>query len=195
MDKVLIFYAHPNKDGFSGCFLKNTCERLDNLGREFEVLDLYEMNYNPLLLPKEHYSSGHDELSLENKEIQLKISAANKLIFIYPTWWQNMPAILKGLFDRVLVKGFGFRFNKRGMYFGLLKGRKAVIFTNTGAPKFFIWLLASNRSLRNIKKDILGFCGIKSRAFSIGGAANLTELKKSKIKNQVKKGIAYLFND
>ena len=29
----------------------------------------------------------------------------DSLILVYPTWWMNVPAMLKGWFDRVLVPG------------------------------------------------------------------------------------------
>lgn len=30
------------------------------------------------------------------------------LIFVYPTWWQGLPAMLKGWLDRVLLPGIAF---------------------------------------------------------------------------------------
>ena len=36
------------------------------------------------------------------------------IVFVYPTWWSSLPAILKGWLERVLVPGVGFRFNERG---------------------------------------------------------------------------------
>ena len=34
--------------------------------------------------------------------------SAEKLVFVFPQWWFNVPAILKGFFDRVLVPGVAF---------------------------------------------------------------------------------------
>ena len=36
----------------------------------------------------------------------------DSLVLVYPTWWFNIPAILKGFFDRCFVPGVGFRYNK-----------------------------------------------------------------------------------
>ena len=36
------------------------------------------------------------------------VREAQGLVFIYPTWWWGMPAILKGWLDRVLVPGVSF---------------------------------------------------------------------------------------
>ena len=42
------------------------------------------------------------------------ITAAHTLIYIYPTWWSGLPAILKGWFERVMVPGTGFVFDAKG---------------------------------------------------------------------------------
>ncbi len=34
-------------------------------------------------------------------------------MFVYPTWWSGLPAILKGWFERVMVPGVGFVFDER----------------------------------------------------------------------------------
>lgn len=39
---------------------------------------------------------------------------AEALIFIYPTWWYGLPAILKGWLDRVLIPGVSVKLDERG---------------------------------------------------------------------------------
>jgi putative NADPH-quinone reductase len=34
----------------------------------------------------------------------------NAIVFVFPTWWFNFPAALKGYFDRVITPGVGFLF-------------------------------------------------------------------------------------
>ena len=35
------------------------------------------------------------------------------LVFVYPTWWSGLPAILKGWLERVMVPGVGFVFDEQ----------------------------------------------------------------------------------
>jgi len=35
----------------------------------------------------------------------------DSLVFVYPTWWFNIPSILKGFFDRCFVPGVGFKYD------------------------------------------------------------------------------------
>jgi len=187
---MLIIYAHPNKDGHSGAILKEVERILGERKIEYEMMDLYTMNYDPVLYMNEHYTSGGRKVSQENKEIQKRIKREDKFIFIYPTWWNNMPAILKGFFDKVFVNGFAFKYIN-SIPRGLLKG-KAVIFSTTGAPRLWAWLLARDRALKLITKDVLRFCGVKGKGYSIGRANKFNERQERKVKKMVNKGLKHL---
>ena len=189
--KILIIYAHPNKLGFCGFFLKKILTKLKKQKISFQILDLYKINFSPLLQAEEHYTSGHFTLNNETKEIQKKIQKASGLIFIYPIWWQNMPAILKGFFDRVFTPRFAFKYIGNFPH-GLLKNKKAIIFSSSGAPRILTKILFKNRALKNIKKDILNFCGFKVKTFSIGSARQLNDTAKQKIEKLVKKGLQFI---
>jgi NAD(P)H dehydrogenase (quinone) len=192
MSDTLLVYAHPNQAGHCGFFLQELKRELEQRKESYEVLDLYARGYDPVLKPDEHYSSGHRNVTPQNKEIQAKIKDAKRLIFIYPVWWQNMPAILKGFVDRVLVAGFAFQYAGK-MPKGLLQGRKAIVFTSSGGPRFFTRFLAGDRALKVMVKDTLGFCGIATQGFSVGAAGELTEKNKVAIAKTVRRGLAFLF--
>lgn len=191
MSETLIIYAHPNKEGHSGYYLSTISQELDSRHESYEILDLYEMNFDPRLMPSEHYTSGHSDVSAQNKEIQDKIKAAHNLIFIFPTWWQGTPAILKGFIDRVFVAGFAFMFDEKGFPHGLLGPRKAVVLSSSGAPRFVARLLG-DRVLKVITKDSLVFCGLKCKAFSVGTAKELSDKNKKTIKHNIRKALKFL---
>jgi NAD(P)H dehydrogenase (quinone) len=188
---MLIIYANPNKLGFSGFFLKSIQKELQRKKIQYEVLDLYEMNYESALKIEEHYTSGHYEISDQNKEIQEKIANTNKLIFIYPIWWQNMPAILKGFVDRVFTPRFAFRYIGK-FPMGLLKNKKAVVFTNSGAPRLLSKFIFGDRGIKVMTQDTLKFCGIKAKNYSLGSARELNDSQKLKIEKLVNKGLKFL---
>ena len=188
---MLIIYAHPNKLGFSGYFLKSIQEKLEKEKIKYEILDLYAMSYDPVLKKEEHYTTGNHKISDQNKEIQEKIKEAKQLIFIYPIWWQNIPAILKGFLDRIFTPRFAFRY-VNNFPKGLLKNKKAVIFTHTAGPRIFTKLIAGDRGLKVLGKDTLSFCGIKTKGFILSGARKLDEDKKNKINKIIKKGLKFL---
>lgn len=190
---MLIIYAHPNKDGHCGYFLESIIDYLNSEGTEYEIIDLYQMAFGPILKNEEHYTSGHNEIADEVIEIQEKIRKTNRFIFIYPTWWQNMPSLLKGFVDRIFLPKFAFSFVYNGIIpKGHLKSKKAVIFTSTGAQRIFTKLLFSDRSVKVLKKDVLWFCGMKSKAFVADNARKFTDSQKNKIKKLVHSGMKYI---
>lgn len=63
------------------------------------------------------------------------IEWASHLVFVFPTWWGTMPALLKGMLDRVLTPGWAFRVTEGGSgYEGCLTGRTAEIITTMDTP-------------------------------------------------------------
>ena len=46
------------------------------------------------------------------KEIE-RLTNCEGLVFVFPTWWYGMPAILKGYIDRVWVPGVAFTLARR----------------------------------------------------------------------------------
>jgi NAD(P)H dehydrogenase (quinone) len=187
---MLIIYAHPNKDGHCGQILKNVITILEERKQDYTLVDLYKKNYDPVMKNEEHYTSGHYKVSDKNKELQNLIKQTRKFIIIYPTWWNNVPAILKGFFDRVLVNKFAFEY-KHGIPCGLLKGR-ALVITSTGGPKFAYSLIQKKRSLKVVTSDTLRFCGLKSKGFVITRALKLNDKQKNKIEKTVQNGLKYL---
>lgn len=187
---MLIIYAHPNKTGHCGYILEKIISTLNNNQTSFTLLDLYQENYDPVLKAQEHYTSGHYEISVTTKKYQDLLKNEDRFIFIYPTWWNSAPAIIKGFFDRTMTSRFAFRY-VNSIPRGLLNG-KALVFTTTGGPAFIEKLFLGNRSLKFIRQDVLRFCGIKSKGVLIGSATKFTPQQKTKIDKAVSKNIHFV---
>lgn len=190
MSKYLIIYAHPSHDGHCGYLLKQVHSGLIKKGAAVTIIDLYAINYNPVLKNEELYSAGRKEVDAQNQAFQEQIKNTDFLLFIYPTWWQNMPAILKGFLDRVFTGGFGFIY-KNGLPIGLLKGKKAAAFTSSGGPALYTRFLTGSSSLRILLRHVLGFCGMQTKGFLLGNARRL-ENDQIKLEKIAEKIITYL---
>lgn len=110
---VHIVYAHPSERSFTREVLDAFLGGLDNAGYRYTVSDLYAMEFRSELTLEEHErESGYradapvpDDVAAEHA----KLNAADVWAFIYPVWWADCPARLKGWFDRVWTAGFAYQ--------------------------------------------------------------------------------------
>jgi NAD(P)H dehydrogenase (quinone) len=132
--KNLVIYAHPDMPGFSGQALETVIKTSEAKGNEVIVRDLYKMNFNPVLTAAEMAAIQNGDTPEDIKIEQDYIREADVLTFIFPIWWADMPAILKGYIDRVFAHGFAYTYDGTGPK-PLLNGKKAIIITPTGGTE------------------------------------------------------------
>ena len=154
MQKALIVYAHPNPKSLNRAILETVQQGLIQKGAETRLHDLYAMNFNPVLAGSELANRGAAAPDVAN--IQADITWADTLIFIYPIWWMDRPAILKGWFDRCFTRGFAF--TSKGE--GLLGGRKAIILQTAGCDSNYYGKEGEKIFHNSIGSGSLGYAGI-----------------------------------
>ena len=121
------------------------------------------------------------------QKILEKMRWCDVLIIGAPCYWQNMPAPLKALFDRIV---YGLvTVTKTGLK-PLLKGKKCVIVTACTTPSPFHWLLNQSRATVTAIKRIVkpaGFDVVKT--IEVAGTANkhLTESELRKYRDVIGK--------
>ena len=128
--KILYVYAHPNSNAFNSLLKNEGCSQLINLNHEVILSDLYELNFNAIPNSNNYKFTKSDEITEDIQQEIEKINWAEHLIFQFPLWWFSMPAMLKGWFDRVLIKGFAYD-NNNIFQTGLLKGKTASLVVTT----------------------------------------------------------------
>ncbi|MBD3242453.1 MAG: hypothetical protein GF331_17825 [Chitinivibrionales bacterium] len=60
------------------------------------------------------------------------VGRADCLAFVYPVWWSDCPAKLKGWFDRVLTHGFAYFYDGEGARGTRIDIRKALVHCTAG---------------------------------------------------------------
>lgn len=157
----LIIYAHPNPKSFCHAIKEEIQTQIKSQGGEYTVRDLYEMGFTPILSSGDFVQFLQHKTPIDIHNEQELIRNADTMIFIYPVWWFNMPAILKGYIDRVFSRGFAYD-AKGPLIIGLLKGKRAMVFNTTGGPRFAYYLFGYKSAIKTcIDIGIFKFCGIK----------------------------------
>lgn len=102
---------------------------------------------------------------------QADIAWCEHLVVVHPVWWGQMPAELKGFFDRTFVPGWAFKFHEGKIWWDrLLAGRSARVIQTSATPKIAMRLAYFNCAAIAAKDSTLAFCGFKPvRLTQFGG--------------------------
>ena len=153
-----IIFSHPWNGSFNKAILDKVVEKLEETKEKYTIIDLNKDGFNPVMTEKdlELYSQGKsaDPLVLKYQEI---LKNTDELILIFPIWWMSLPAILKGFFDKVMLRGFAYESGKYGIK-GLLPIKSAKMITTAEAPKFLLNITGFGITM---KKANFGGVGIK----------------------------------
>ncbi|MFT5869688.1 MAG: NAD(P)H dehydrogenase (quinone) [Paracoccaceae bacterium] len=108
--RALIVYAHPKPTSFTAAVRDVIVQNLADADVECRVTDLYARGFDPILSDPEW--SNYEDTATNQNPVQQDVDDliwCDTLIFVYPTWWYGLPAILKGWLDRVMVPGIAFK--------------------------------------------------------------------------------------
>ncbi len=134
--RALVVYCHPRETSFTAAVRDVVLDRLEAAGAEVRLRDLYAEGFDPRLTAAdlECYEDEAENGRLVLSEIA-DLRWCDTLIFVYPTWWYGLPAVLKGWLDRVLVPGLAFVMPEPGGTIGpgLTHISRLGVFTTCGA--------------------------------------------------------------
>jgi putative NADPH-quinone reductase len=141
--RVLVVYCHPCAESFCAAIRDVVCKSLRAEGHAVDLLDLYAEGFEPAMPPDERRGYHEERSNLAPvRGYAERLARADALVFVYPTWWFGLPAMLKGWLDRVLVPGFAFVLRPGGLPRpGLVHIRHLGVFTSCGATRMTSWLI------------------------------------------------------
>ncbi len=134
--RTLVVYSHPCAESYNAAVLAVAVDALRNAGHDVRVRDLYAEGFQPAMCADERRSYHDRESNVRPVEPYVEdINWCEMLVFVYPTWWFGLPAMLKGWFDRVWVPHVTFEMPTAdsGMRPKMQHIRKIAIVTTCGA--------------------------------------------------------------
>jgi putative NADPH-quinone reductase len=169
--RILIIQGHPD------CSRPHQCHALAAAyaegaragGHRVDVLEPARLQL-PLLTSQEAWQDGAAPPGVA--QAQEAIRQAQHLVFFYPLWLGDMPAMLKGFLEQVARPGFALDPKPRNpLRAGLLGGRSARLVVTMGMPApIYRWFYGAH-SVRMMRRNILGFAGLAPvRSTIVGGA-------------------------
>ncbi len=162
MTRALVVYCHPREGSFTAAVRDQVLASLTAKGAEIRVLDLYGQGFDPILSAPEHegYETCPDNIALVKDHVE-DLRWCDTLIFVYPTWWYGLPAVLKGWLDRVFVPDVAFFMPSpdiKTIRPGLPHINRLAVFTTCGAGRWLTFYIGAPGK-RTILRGIGVLCG------------------------------------
>jgi putative NADPH-quinone reductase len=191
---ILLVLAHPLTESFAAAIARTAREALEEGGHTVDTLDLYREDFDPRLTASER--AGYFDIPYDVSgvaKLVARLKAADGLIFVFPQWWFDFPAILKGFFDRVFAPGVAFAHDtSSGRILPRLDNIKLLwVLTTTGSPWWVVQLYMGNPVRRLFKRGIAKLCSkqLNSRILSLHNMDRATDRDRRRYLARVRKGL------
>jgi putative NADPH-quinone reductase len=157
--RILVILGHPSADSLCAGLAQSYIDGARAAGAEARLLALGQLAFDPRL----HAGyQGEQALEPDLRAAQAQIAWAEHLVWVYPTWWGAMPALLKGFIDRVFLPGFAFQYRQgSSLWDRLLAGRSAELLVTMDSPPWYYRWVQHMPGHHQMKKAILEFSGIR----------------------------------
>lgn len=180
---VLVVFNPPYERSYCSAILESIKEGITEGDHEFDLIHLDCDNFDPVMRSKDLQAFAIarnepekayellDPLVIEYKQ---RIEKAEHIIFIFPIWWELMPAMMKGFIDKLIFPGIAYQYNDKGtgMSCTLTKLKGITMITTMNTPSIAYKLLFGNAIKKALLMGTFWKIGIRNREW-----INLTSIK------------------
>ncbi len=159
--RILLIQAHPDasQPHLGNALEASYAKGAEAAGHTVRHVALATLAF-PLLRSQLEWEEGSVPDSL--RPAQADIAWAEHIVFFFPLWLGDMPALLKGFLEQVARPGFAILRKEGGSPWGEkgLAGRSARLVVTMGMPAMvYRWYFRAH-SVKSLKRNVLGFVGI-----------------------------------
>ncbi|WP_144223049.1 NAD(P)H-dependent oxidoreductase [Mesorhizobium amorphae] len=166
--RVLVVYCHPVPESFCAAVRDAALDAIAAKGCEARLIDLYAENFDPVMRDgerREYNERAPADPALAQHIAHLKWAEA--IVFVYPTWWYGLPAMLKGWLDRVWAKDVAFALDPGGRITPLMGHiRKIAVVTTCGAPRWWSHIVG-HPGRKTILRGIRALCAKRCKTLFV----------------------------
>jgi putative NADPH-quinone reductase len=161
--KILLIVGHPDPGPkrFCRALADSYAEGAESAGHKIRRIDIAALDF-PLLRSQDEFQEGSVPTGLQDAAEALTWS--EHVVFVFPLWLGTMPALLKGFLEQLMRPGVAFAYPEAGSGGWpktILKGRSARLVVTMGMPGFVYRLWFLGHGIAGLRRNILGFVGIR----------------------------------
>jgi NAD(P)H dehydrogenase (quinone) len=115
--RILVVYAHPLEMSFIAAVHARIVETLRVGGHIVDDVDLYAERFDPVMSRETLLRYVDTKANTREVEPYVKrLRAAEALVLVFPVWFDGLPAIMQGFFQRVFLPGVSVRIDEAGLF-------------------------------------------------------------------------------
>lgn len=144
--KVVIVFNHPYDGSYCNAILNSVTEGLAKGGHTVDLIHLDKDGFNPVMTARD-LKAFVERKPVDPQVIGYKqrLDSADHLVFIFPIWWELMPAMTKGFIDKVIFPGVAYDYKPNGFMTKRFKSIKGItLITTMNTPGFLYRLVFGN---------------------------------------------------
>lgn len=163
---VVVVLAHPSPGSLNHAAFDTAVAALTAGGHHVTALDLYALGF-PAVMSQDDRIAYHSEtpiISAITREHADAVRAADTLVFVYPTWWSSLPAMLKGWLEKVMAPGVAFVFDERtGKVRPGLTNVRRIVGISTYSSQRLAVMAANDNGRRTVLRALRMCTGLRTR--------------------------------
>lgn len=194
MKNAVIVYYHPYNGSFCHAILEATKKGLTTAGFAIDVIDLQADQFDPVMSSADLLGFvKHQMIDEQAKQYAQRLQRATELVFIFPIWWELMPAMVKGFIDKVIFPGSTYEYAKTitGMASSLPNLKQTTVITTMNTPKYIYQFVFGNALKKAMISGTLRKTGLKKvKWLSLSGVKSQTQAKRENWLRMIEKRMA-----
>lgn len=159
--RILILQGHPDPAGghLNHALAAAYAEAARGAGHEVREVAIAGLDF-PLVRSEKEWASSPVPVAI--RAAQRDVLWAQHLVFFFPLWMGDMPALLKAFIEQLARPDFAFDPSAASSPFApkALAGRSGRVVVTMGMPELVYRYYFRAHSVRSLERNVLGFVGI-----------------------------------
>ena len=115
--QILVVFAHPLETSFVSALHARVVETLRTGGHAVDDLDLHAEKFDPVMSREQ--MRAYVDAKANTREVDAyvqRLRRAEALALVFPVWFDGLPAIMQGYFQRVFLPGVAVLIDEAGLF-------------------------------------------------------------------------------
>ncbi|KFI10701.1 NAD(P)H-dependent oxidoreductase [Vibrio coralliilyticus] len=172
--RVLVVFNHPYEGSYCNAILNSVTRSLSQSGHDVDLIHLDNEEFDPVIraqelkafaLARKAPQEAQQLLSGQVMQYKERLEEAEHIVFIFPIWWELMPAMTKGFIDKLIFPSIAYNYKgeSSSMYCTLSKLTGVTMITTMNTPSLIYRFLFGNAIKKAMLMGTFWKIGVKKR--------------------------------